>query len=274
MSAPEWCRVVGGTDAGVHLVNHLECCITNDWLSSILALEGLVIGGHECLRAQRSKIWNYLDSEVLSFHSLRNLLLELYSSSDICQEVSKLGVLEHLARHTIQLQRKWLLVLGRSEATDRLDVRLQEVDVGTFWNEEGTNLVVRFISIQVREGRLSLVGLGDSTIGHLYDERAWIRTVDGKGDATTEFLNTGISIAAESERALYAIAVDVVAPLGVTTGLVVITDGTIFLVVAGATILVVAENECKVLVGVGGIGIDVQIENRVPSLAIGNLIIL
>ena len=269
---PPTCRVVGITDAGVHLVDHLELCRSDDG-RAVLALVGLVVDSHEGLRAERVQVGHSLEGEVLSGDGLRHALLELHLSRDVSGDGSQVGALQNLARSTLQLHRQRQLVLSRCASADWLHVGGQEVDVGTLGHQECTDGRVRSVGIQVGQRSLLCVLLHDGSIGDLHDESA-IRAVDGQHYASAELLNAGIGIGLEGKRAYHERTVDVVAPLGVAAGLVVEANSTIFLIVGSTAVLVVAEDECEVLIGVGGVGVDVQVEQSVPDTTLINLIVL
>ena len=50
-------------------------------------------------------------------------------------------------------------------------------------------------------------------------------------------------------------------------------DGTIFLIAGGATVFVVGDDKRKVLIGVGGTGVDAQIELGNPFRSLRNDIV-
>ena len=272
MSTPERCAVVGITHAGVHLVDDLELSVADDRIAAF-ALVGLVVDSHEGLCAERVHVGNGLEGEVLSGDGLRHALLELHLSRDVGGDGSQIGALQHLAGSALQLHRQRQLVLSRCASADWLHVGGKEVDEGTLGHQECTDGRVRSIGIQVGQRSLLCVLLHDGSIGDLHDESA-IRTVDGQHYASAELLNAGIGIGLEGKRAHHERTINVVTPLGVAAGLVVEANSTIFLIVGSTTVLVVAEDECEVLIGVGGVGVDVQVEQSVPDTTLINLIVL
>ena len=269
---PPTCRVVSISDAGVHLVDHLELNVSNDRIA-VLALVALVVDSHEVLCAERVQVGDRLEGQVLSGDGLRHALLELNHCGDVSRDGSRIGALQDFAGSTLQLHRQGQLVLSRCAAADGLDVGSEEVDVASLGHEEYADGSVRSIGVEVRQRRGSLVLLHNRAVRHLHVESA-VCAVDGHHDTSAELFNAGIGVGLEGERAHHERAVDVVAPLRVAAGLVVEANGTIFLVVGSTAILVVAENHGEVLIGVRGIGIDVQVEQSVPLFTILNLIIL
>ena len=269
---PPTCRVVSSTDAGVHLIDHLELCRSDDG-RAVLALVGLVVDGHEGLRAERVQVGHSLEGEVLSGDGLRHALLELHLSRDGGRDGGQVGALEHLAGSALQFHRNRELVLSRCASTDGLDVRGEEVDVASLGHEEYADGSVRSIGVEVRQRRGSLVLLHNRAVRHLHVEAA-VGAVDGHHDTSAELFNAGIGVGLEGERTHHERAVDVVAPLRVAAGLVVVADDTILLVVGSTAIFIVADDHGEVLIGVRGIGVDVQVEQSVPLFTILNLIIL
>ena len=272
MSTPPACRVVGSANAGVHLVDHLKLSIGNDGIAA-LALVGLVIDRNQSLATKAVHIGNGLEGKFGSGYILGHSLLKLDSSGNIGESLGQFCALEHLLGHTVQSHRQRQFVLSRGAAADGLDVGSEEVDVGTLGHQEGADGRVRRISIQVRQRGRLCVFLHDCSVRNLHDESA-IRAVDGQHNASAELVNTRVGIGLEGEGAHYERAVDVVTPLGVTAGLVVVADSTIFLIVGSTTILIVGEDECEVLIGVRSSGIDVQIEQSVPNSTFINLVVL
>ena len=174
----------------------------------------------------------------------------------------------------MQLHRKRLLILCRSETTDWLEVRLEEVDVRTFRYKECTDVGIACIRIEIWERGSLLVCLGYSSVGNLYAEGIRIRTVYSKNHSTTKLLYAFIGISIKSKSTYYTTSVDIVTPLRVTARLIIETDSSILLIVSATTIIITSKDEGEVLVGIRSRWVDVQIEHGIPGLAIRNDIVL
>ena len=167
LSTEESSCVVCSTQAVEHLIYHAELSLTCDRSTAVLVLECLVVDSNECLLTYLIHIRNSHKSEFSSRNLLGNASLECNGSRNVGHCILKRCAYQNLLRNRVQLHRKRLLILCRSETTDWLEVRLEEVDVRTFRYKECTDVGIACIRIEIWERGSLLVCLGYSTIGNL-----------------------------------------------------------------------------------------------------------